>query len=104
MQNLQCVYIVQSKYQLVSAKAVVQIDFPTCALSIHNKQNPLRVIITKGNNSKQNWPLSIFSNTNVPLADSNVFAKFDEMPSLPVQDIYKEKTKCCGQIKNYKGQ
>ena len=25
-----------------------------------------------------------------------MFAKFDEMPSLPVQDI-KEKPKCCGQ-------
>ena len=36
------------------------------------------------------------SNTNVYLVDINVFAKSDEIPSLPVQDI-KEKPKCCGQ-------
>ena len=41
-------------------------------------------------------PSPYFSNTNVHLVDSNVFAKFDEIPSLPVQDI-KEKPKCCGQ-------
>ena len=34
-------------YQIVSAKAVVQVDFPAFALSIH-EQNALR--ITKGNN------------------------------------------------------
>ena len=33
------------------------------------------------------------SNTNVRLVDINMFAKFDEIPSLPVQDI-KEKPKC----------
>ena len=35
--------------------------------------------------------------------DINVFAKFDEIPSLPVQ-VIKEKTKCRGFFKNYKGQ
>ena len=45
----------------------------------------------------QNWPLAFFySNTNVHFVDFNMFAKFDEIPSLPVQDI-KEKPKCCGQ-------
>ena len=34
--------------------------------------------------------------------DINVFAKFDEIPSLPVKDI-EEKSKYRGQ-KNYKGQ
>ena len=34
-----------------------------------------------------------YSNINVHLVDINVFAKFGEMPSLPIQDI-KEKTKC----------
>ena len=76
-------YIVQAKYQTVSAKAVVEVNFPAYALSIH-KQNALR--ITKGNNS----------NTNVHLVGINVFTTFDEIPSLPVQDI-KEKPKCCGQ-------
>ena len=36
------------------------------------------------------------SNTNVHLMDINVFAKSDEIPSLPIQDI-KENKKCCGQ-------
>ena len=37
-----------------------------------------------------------YSDTNVHLVDINVFAKIDEILSLPVQDI-KEKPKCCGQ-------
>ena len=41
-------------------------------------------------------PSPFYSNTNAHLVDINVFAKFDEIPSLPVQDI-KEKPKCCGQ-------
>ena len=64
---------------------MVQVDFPAYALSIH-KQNASR--ITKGNNSNRIGP-SFF-------VDMNVFAKFDEIPSLPVQDI-KEKPKCCRQ-------
>ena len=32
-----------------------------------------------------------YSNTNVHLVDSNVFAKFDEIPSLPVQGINEKK-------------
>ena len=38
-------------------------------------------------------PSPYFSITNVHLVDINVFAKFDEIPSLPVQAI-KEKPKC----------
>ena len=38
-------------------------------------------------------PSPFYSNTNVHLMDKNVFAKFDEIPSLPVQDI-KERPKC----------
>ena len=41
-------------------------------------------------------PSPLYSNTNVHLVDSNVFAKSDDIPSLPVQDI-KEKPKCRGQ-------
>ena len=51
-----CLYCVR-KYQIVSAKALVQDDFPAYVLSMH-KQNALR--ITKGNNSEQNWPLALF--------------------------------------------
>ena len=38
-------------------------------------------------------PSPFYCNTNVHLVDINVFAKFDEMLPLPVQDI-KEKPKC----------
>ena len=36
-----------------------------------------------------------FSIINVHLMDTNVFAKSDEIPSLPVQ-VIKGKPKCCG--------
>ena len=67
---------------------MVQIDFPAYALSIH-KQNALS--ITKGNN-----PSPFYSNTNVHLIEISVFAKVDEIPSLPVQ-CTEENPKCCGQ-------
>ena len=52
--------------------------------------------ITKGNNSiAELSPSPIFSIINVHLVDINVFAKSDEIPSLPVQ-VIKEKPKCCG--------
>ena len=80
-----CLYGVGTKYQVVSAKAVVRIDFPADALSMH-KQNPFRIM--KGNNSiKQNWSLAHICFVNV-LLDINVFTKFDEIPLLPVQDAY----------------
>ena len=37
-------------------------------------------------------PSPFYSNTNVHLVDINVFAKLDEIPSLPVQVIKKKKT------------
>ena len=58
-----------------------------------HKQNPLR--ITKGNNSHRIGPYPSFSIINVYLEDINVFARFDEIPSLPVENI-KKKTKGCG--------
>ena len=42
-------------------------------------------------------PSPFYCNTNVHLVDINVFAKSDEMPSLPIQDIM-EKPKCHRQI------
>ena len=63
-----------------------------------------RLRITKGNNSIKELASSpYFSIVNVHLVDINVLAKFDEIPSLPVQ-VIKEKPKCCGLIQNYKGQ
>ena len=41
-------------------------------------------------------PSPFSSNTNVHFVDINMFAKLDEIPSLPAQDI-KEKPKCHGQ-------
>ena len=40
-------------------------------------------------------PNPYFSNINDHLVDINVFAKFDEIPSLPFQDI-RERPKLCG--------
>ena len=37
--NVQCVYIVVAKYQIVSSKAVVRVDWPMYALFQH-KHNP----------------------------------------------------------------
>ena len=45
---VQYVYIVYTKYQITPSKAVVEVDRPIKALSLH-MQKPLR--ITKGNNS-----------------------------------------------------
>ena len=55
-----------------------------------HKQKPLR--ITKGNNSHRIGPLPLYFFTNVYLEDINVFARFYEIPSLPVENI-KEKPK-----------
>ena len=50
--NVQCVYIVYAKYQIVSAKAVLPaVNVPSYALSMH-LQNASK--ITKGNNSNRN--------------------------------------------------
>ena len=35
--NVQCVYIVYAKYQMVSVKALVQVDLPVHALSEHSQ-------------------------------------------------------------------
>ena len=77
----------KAKYQIV-----VQVDFPAYALSMH-KQTALKLQRTI--TLTELAPNPFYSNTNVHLMDINVFAKCDEIPSLPVQDI-KEKTKCCG--------
>ena len=46
-----------------------------------------RLSVTKGNNSTELAPSPYFSIKNVHLVDINVFAKFDEIRSLPFQDI-----------------
>ena len=79
-----------AKYQIVSAKALVYVDFPAYALSLQ-KENAFR--ITKAITLTELAPSPFCSNTNFHLADINVLVRFDEIPSLPVQDI-KEKIKC----------
>ena len=54
---------------------------------MHQKINFLR--ITKGNNSNSLVPIPYCSILNVHLVDINVFAKLDEIPFLPFQDIKK---------------
>ena len=80
----------KQKYQIVSAKAVVQVDFHAFALSMHKKCKQRTITLT------ELAPSPFYSNTNVHLVDINVFAKLDEIPSSPVQ-VIKEKPKWCGQ-------
>ena len=69
--------------------------FQHCLFKILRKTKCHRQRIRKGNNAKEMVPSPYFSIVNVHLVDINVFAKFDEIPSLPVQ-VIKEKPKCCG--------
>ena len=70
---------------------MVRVDWPVYALFMH-KKNPLR--ITKGITLTELAPGPYFSIVNVYLGDINVFTRFDEIQSLPVENI-KEKPKCC---------
>ena len=81
--NVQCVYIVCTKYQDVSVKAVEQVEFPVYALPMQHEELQRAITPIK-------LPLALI--INVHLIDINVPAKFDEFPSLPFQDI-KEKPK-----------
>ena len=69
---------------------MVQVDFPAYALSMH-KQNALRITY------KGQRPLALYSH----LVGINVFAKSDEISSLPVQ-VIKENSKC-RRLRNTKG-
>ena len=53
---------------------------------------PLR--ITKGNNSHRNGPSSLLFIIIICPVDMNVYARFDEIPSITLEDI--KKTKCYG--------
>ena len=82
--KVQCVYIVWAKYLIVSAKAVVQVNFPAYALLYINKmhwESQRAITLTELVFSP------FYSNTNFRLVDINVFAKFDEIPSLPVHKV-----------------
>ena len=52
-------------------------------------QNPLR--ITKGNNSYSIGPYPLIFISSICLVHLNVFAKFDEIPSMTLQDIKEKK-------------
>ena len=57
--------------------------------------------ITKGNNSNSIGPYTLFILINTCLEDRNVFARFDEIPSMTLYDI--KETVYTKAIKNYKG-
>ena len=50
---------------------------------------PLR--ITKGNNPQRNGPSSLLFNIIIFPVDMNVYARFDEIPSITLKDIKKTK-------------
>ena len=50
---------------------------------------PLR--ITKGNNSHRNGPSSLLFITIICPVDMNMYARFDEIPSITLKDIKKTK-------------
>ena len=52
-------------------------------------QKPLR--ITKGNNSNSIGPLPLIFISSICLVHMNVFAKFDEIPSMILQDVKETK-------------
>ena len=52
-------------------------------------QKPLR--ITKGNDSHRNGPLSLLFIIIICPVDMNVYARFDEIPSITLKDIKKIK-------------
>ena len=76
---VQYVYIVYTKYQIAPSKAVVGVDRPIKALSLHI-QKPLR--IAKGNNSHRigHQPL-LFAISTCPV-NMNVYARFDDILSM----------------------
>ena len=51
--------------------------------------NPLRT--TKGNNSHRNGPSSLLFILIICPIDMNVYARFDEIPSITLEDIKKTK-------------
>ena len=62
-------------------------------------QKPLR--ITKGNNSNSIGPLPLIFIISICHEDRNVFARFDQIPSMTLYDI--KETVYTKAIKNYKG-
>ena len=69
---------------------MIQADFPAYVLSSH-KQNALR--LQRAITLTELAPSPYLSIINVHLVDINVFAKSDEIQSLPVQ-VIKEKPNC----------
>ena len=68
----------------------LQVLYKILFMYIHK---PLR--ITKGNNSHRNGPSSLLFILIICPVDMKVYARFDEIPSIILEDI--KKTKCYGQ-------
>ena len=64
---------------MAPSKAVVGVDRPIKALSLHI-QKPLR--ITKGNNSHRIGPLPLLFAVSICPVNMNVYARFDEILSM----------------------
>ena len=76
--------------------------FPQCFFKIIRKLSIQKLLrITKGNNSNSIGPYSLFFIISICLENRNVFARFDEIPSMSHLDI--KETVYAKTIKNYKG-
>ena len=80
MFNVSTFYIVYTKYQIAPSKAVVEVDRPIKALSMHI-QKSLR--ITKENNSHRTSPY--FFAICICHVNMNVCARYDEILSMTLQ-------------------
>ena len=78
-----------TKYQIAPSKAVVGVDRPIKALSMHI-QKPLR--ITKGNNSHRISPY--FFAVSICHVNMNVCARFDEILSMPLFKLCRKLCLC----------
>ena len=73
-----------AKYQNVSVKALVQVDFPGYALSMQHLELQRPITLTELAPS----PYFFIIKEHL-IIDINVSAKFDEIPSMPCQGIKK---------------
>ena len=85
--NVQCVYIVFTKYQMDSVKVLVGVDFLAHILSSTIQNYKVTLI--------ELAPSLYVSIIRYVFPDIKVFEKFDEFQLLSFQDI-KEKPKCYG--------
>ena len=85
---VQCVYIVEAKYQIVPSKAVVGVDRPVYGQYYHkHKALELQREITP----IELAPSPYFFVLSICSAYMYIFARFDENPAMTLQDIKETK-------------